>query len=144
MFYLAHSMPYIWWNKVYIWWGLSIKERRLYRRIHFAEKVKFGYDKPKYNGISTDLSPEGMSIISDKTLVPESNIIINIYVKKIIDINVKKIKVDHTEKLEIITVEGEVIWGKHFPDAPSKMGIKFKESNKELVRIYAANIPSAN
>ena len=77
-----------------------------------------------------------MSIVSDNVLVPESNIIINIYVKKI--------KADHTEKLDIITVEGEVVWVKHSQDPPSKMGIKFKESNKELVRIYAANIPSAN
>jgi len=74
-----------------------------------------------------------MSIISDKALVPLSNLIIDIYVKKI--------KADNTEKREIITVEGEVIWGKHFPDAPSKMGIKFKESNEELVRIYAAKKP---
>jgi len=58
-----------------------------------------------------------MSIISDKALVPLSNLIIDIYVKKI--------KADNTEKREIITVEGEVIWGKHFPDLPSKMGIKF-------------------
>jgi len=70
-----------------------------------------------------------MCIISDKALVPESDIIIKIYVKKI--------KEDNTEKLEIITVEGEIIWVKHFPDAPSKMGIRFKESNEELVRIYA-------
>ncbi len=41
--------------------------------------------------MSVDISPDGMSIISDKALVPESNIIINIYVKKI--------KVDNTEKL---------------------------------------------
>ena len=66
-------------------------------------------------------------------MVPESNIIIDIYVKKR--------KADHTEKLEIITVEGEVIWVKHLPDAPSKMGIKFKESNEELIRIYAAKKP---
>ncbi len=110
--------------------GLSIKENRLYKRIYFTEKVKFGYDKPIYNGISTNLSPDGVCIISDKAFVSLSNIIINIYVKKI--------KVDNTTKLEIITVEGEVIWVKHFPDAPSKMGIRFKESNEELVRIYNA------
>jgi len=75
-----------------------------------------------------------MGIISDKALVPESNIIINIYVKKI--------KADNSEKLEIITVEGEVIWVKHFPDAPSRMGIRFKESNAELNRIYEAKRPS--
>ena len=49
--------------------------------------------------MSVDLSPDGMNIISDKALVSLSNIIINIYVMKL--------KVDNTEKLEIITVEGE-------------------------------------
>ena len=108
-------------------------KRRLYKRICFTEKVKFGYDKPIYSGRSINLSPDGVHIISDKALVPLSNIIINIYVKKI--------KADNTEKIEIITVEGEVIWVKHFPDAPSKMGIRFKESNEELIRIYEAKKP---
>lgn len=76
-----------------------------------------------------------MSIVSENVLVPESNIIINIYVKKI--------KADNTEKLDIITVEGEVAWVNQSPDPPSKMGIKFKESNEELVRIYSANIQSS-
>jgi len=82
--------------------------------------------------MSVDISPDGMSIISDKALVPESNIIINIYVKKI--------KVDNTEKLEIITVKGEVVWAQDFQDDPSRMGIRFKESNEELIRIYEATI----
>jgi len=112
---------------------MSIKQRRSYRRIYFTEKVKFGYDKPIYNGMSVDLSPDGMNVISDKALVPLSNIIIDIYVKKI--------KADNTEKLEIIRVEGEVIWGKHSPDAPSKMGIRFKESNERLNWIYKAKFP---
>jgi len=50
--------------------------------------------------MSTDLSPDGMSIISDEALVSLSNIIMNIYVKKI--------NVNYAEKLEIITVRGEV------------------------------------
>ena len=83
--------------------------------------------------MSVDLSPDGMNVISDKALVPLSNIIIDIYVKKI--------KADHTEKLEIIRVEGEVIWGKHFPDTPSKMGIRFNNPNEELIRIYKAKTP---
>ncbi len=66
-------------------------------------------------------------------MVPLSDIIIKIYVKKI--------KADNTEKLEIITVKGEVIWAQDFQDAPSKMGIRFKESNEELIRIYAAKKP---
>jgi len=84
--------------------------------------------------MSVDLTPDGMNIISDKALVSLSNIIINIYVMKL--------KVDNTEKLKIITVEGEVIWVKHLPDAPSRMGIRFNGSNEELVRIYEANKPS--
>ena len=83
--------------------------------------------------MSVDLSPDGMNVISDKALVPLSNIIIDIYVKKI--------KADHTEKLEIIRVEGEVVWGKHFPAAPSKMGIRFNNPNEELIRFYKAKIP---
>ncbi len=71
-----------------------------------------------------------MSIISDKAFTAGFNLIINIYVKKI--------KVDDTEKLDIITVEGEVVCVKHSPDALSRMVIRFKESNEELVRIYAA------
>jgi len=67
-------------------------------------------------------------------LVPLSNIIINIYIKKI--------KADNTEKLEIITVEGEVIWVSSIPDLHSVMGIKFKEPNEELIRIYEAKEPS--
>jgi len=51
---------------------MSIKQRRSYRRIYFTEKVKFGYDKPIYNGMSVDLSPDGMNVISDKALVPLS------------------------------------------------------------------------
>ena len=78
--------------------------------------------------MSTDLSPDGMSIISDEALVSLSNIIMNIYVKKI--------NVNYAEKLEIITVRGEVTWVKHLPDATSIMGIRFKEFNEELARIY--------
>ncbi len=75
-----------------------------------------------------------MSIISDKVLAPESNIIINIYVNRA--------RLVDAEMMEVITVEGEVILVKHFPYAPSKMGIRFKGSNEELVRIYVAKRPS--
>ncbi len=75
-----------------------------------------------------------MSILSDKALVPESNIIIDIYVRSASLVD--------AEMMEVITVEGEILWVKHFPDAPSKMGIRFKESNEELVRIYEAKKPS--
>ncbi len=71
-----------------------------------------------------------MNIVSDEALVSLSNIIMNIYVKKI--------NVNYAEKLEIITVRGEVAWVKHLPDAPPVMGIRFMEFNEELARIYEA------
>ena len=104
---------------------LSTKERRSCKRIYFTEKVKFGYDKPIYNGMSVDISTDGMNVISDKALVPESNILI---------------KID-TGIWGIVTVEGEVIWVSSNPDLPSRMGIKFNKPNERLNRIYKAKTP---
>ena len=105
--------------------GLSIKERRSYRRIYFTEKVKFGYDKLISNGMSVNVSPDGMNVISDTALVPESNILI---------------KID-TGIWGVVTVDGEVIWVSSIPDLPSRMGIKFNKHNERLTRIYKATIP---
>ena len=77
-----------------------------------------------------------MSIISDKVLARESNIIINIYFSRV--------RLVDAEMVDVITVEGEVIWVKHFPDALSKMRIRFKESNEELIRIYKAKNQDRN
>ena len=89
--------------------GLSIKEKRSHPRILNGVTVKFGIDDPIHNGISYDLSPKGMSIITDKVLPDKSNIII---------------KID-TENGGDVTVKGEVIWVSSIPDLPSRMGIKF-------------------
>jgi len=88
---------------------LSTKERRTHPRLLKGITVKFGIDDPIHNGVSYDLSPKGMSIITDKVL-PDKSIII--------------IKMD-TENGGDVTVEGEVIWGSSIPDLPSKMGIRF-------------------
>jgi hypothetical protein len=96
-----------------------MKERRSYRRFYFTENVKFGCDKPIYNGMSVDLSPDGMSVISDRTLDLGSNIIINI----------------DTEIEGVVTVEGQVIWVSSIPDLPSRMGIKFNKHNERLIRV---------
>jgi len=88
---------------------LSIKERRSHPRFLKGITVKFGKDDPIHNGISYDLSPKGMSIITDKVLPTKSNIII---------------KID-TENGEAVTAEGKVVWVSSIPDLPSRMGIKF-------------------
>jgi len=105
--------------------GLAIKERRSHPRILLGEKVRFGIDDPIHNGISYDLSSNGMSIIADEVLPVKSNILI---------------KID-TENGGV-TVEGEVIWVSSIPDLPPKMGIKFnKRSERRLIRIYKAKKP---
>jgi len=83
--------------------------------------------------MSVDFSPDGMNIVSDEALVSLSNIIMNIYVKKM--------NVNYAEKLEIITVRGEVAWVKHLPDSPPVMGIRFMEFNEELNQIYQTMKP---
>ncbi len=94
----------------------------------------FGVDKPIHNGISDNLSPSGMCIISDKVLSPRSNINIIIHVKHS--------TTENDEIWEDFTVEGEVIWASTPPGIYSKMGIKFNKPNAELLRIYEAKEPS--
>ena len=99
---------------------MSIKERRSLSRILIGEKVNFGMDEPNHEGITHDYSPNGISIISDNILPPNSHIVI---------------KID-TKVGRIINVEGEVIWVKTETDRGSIMGIKFNKTNAELLRIY--------
>jgi len=89
--------------------------------------VKFGMDNPIHDGTSYVYSPNGMSIITDKVLPDKSNIII---------------KID-TENGGDVTVKGEVIWLSSIPDLPSRMEIKFKESNERLNRIYQTMKPKS-
>jgi len=106
---------------------VSVKERRSHPRILKGVTVKFGMDNPIHDGTSYDLSPKGMSIITDKVLPAKSNIIINIYVKHS--------TTENNESWEDITVEGKVIWVLTPPGIFSKMGIKFNNLNEELFRI---------
>jgi len=78
--------------------------------------------------MSVNVSPVGMNVISDKALVPESNILI---------------KID-TGIWGVVTVEGEVIWVSSIPDLPSRMGVKFNKPNERLIRIYKAKNQDRN
>lgn len=112
--------------------GVLRQENRLYDRIEIKEKIQFGYYKPQYYGISRDITPDGMSIINDKSLVPESNIVVNIYI-------VMQDK-DDDENIKIIEVEGDIIWVKDISDGLFTAGVKFKQPNEELIRLYAAKL----
>ena len=87
--------------------------------------MKFGIDDPIHNGISYDLSPNGMSIIAEEVLPAKSNILIKIDIE-----------------IGVVTLEGEVVWVSSLPDLPSRMGIKFNNrSERRLRRIYNAKKP---
>jgi len=113
------------------WLSLSIKERRSHPRILIDEKVNFSTDYPTNEGFTYNLSPNGVSLISDTALPVGSNIKINIYFKRY-DTN-------NAESEEVVTVEGKVVWVSGHSDLPAKMGIKFNKPNPELLRFYMKN-----
>ncbi len=99
---------------------MSIKEKRSKQRINIRVNLKFGQDNLEHEGVSRNLSPDGMSIVSDKALPPNSNIKIQI----------------HQSNGHDISVEGKVVWVSTPPGMNSMMGIKFINPNQELLNIY--------
>jgi len=99
---------------------MSDTDRREHQRIHLGYKVEFGLNDTVYKGVSYDLSPQGISIISEDTLPVGSKINISI----------------HSDIAGSITVEGEVVWVNSLRNLPSKMGIKLTKSYPKLIEIY--------
>ena len=99
---------------------MSTEDKRAYPRIDFKENLKFGEDTPIHNGSSRNLSPDGMSIASEKALPPNSKI---------------KIKIDRPTG-NPIDVEGKVVWVSNPPGMNTLMGIKFIDSSEQLLKIY--------
>lgn len=99
---------------------MSDTDRREHQRIHQGYKVEFGASELVYKGVSYDLSPKGISIISEESLPVGSKINIKI----------------HSDIAGIITVEGEVVWINSIRNLPSKMGIKLTKSYPKLIEIY--------
>jgi hypothetical protein len=101
---------------------VSTNEKRAYPRIDIREKLKFGQDSPIHDGYSRNFSPDGMSIVSEKGLPPNSNI---------------KIKIGRATG-DPIGIEGKVIWVSNPPGVNTLMGIKFTNFSDELLRLYKA------
>ena len=99
---------------------MSTKDKRAYPRIDIKEKLKFGEDTPIHDGYSRNLSPEGISIVSEKGLPPNSNI---------------KIKIERGAG-EPINVEGKVIWVSTPPGMNTLMGVKIADPSEQLLRLY--------
>jgi len=112
------------------------KENRLYKRIEIREKIQFGYHKPNFYGISCDITPSGMSIMSDISLSHGEHIVVSIF---LLVVDAK-----NSENIKTIDVEARVIWVKDMSDGYSMSGIQFNETNEKLVRLYAAKLRDMN
>ena len=110
---------------------MSNEERREHPRILLDEKVKFSTDYPTNEGFTYNLSPNGLSLISDVALPVDSSVKINIHLKEY--------GPENTETDEVVTVEGKVVWVTKHPDMPAKMGIEFNRPNPQLLRLYMKN-----
>ena len=76
-------------------------------------------NEPEYDGVSQDLSPNGMSISSRKVLPMNSNI-----------------TVQFNGNIGNIRVDGKIIWVSSPPGVDSIMGIRFTSTNDALLNIY--------
>ena len=76
-------------------------------------------NEPEYDGVSQDLSPNGMSISSSKVLPMNS-----------------KITVQFNGNIGNIRVDGKIIWVSSPPGVDSIMGIRFTSTNDALLNIY--------
>ena len=99
---------------------MSEENRREHKRILLGDKVEFGVNDYIFNGKSYDLSPNGISIISENALPVGSKIMIKI----------------HSDIAGTITVDGEVVWVNSLRNLPSKMGIKITKSYPKLIEVY--------
>ena len=99
---------------------MSGKDRREHHRVHLGEKVEFGVKEYQYKGITYDLSPNGISIISEVSFPVGTRLNIKIY----------------SEIAGSISVEGEVVWVNTLRNLPSRMGIKLTKSYPKLIDIY--------
>ena len=110
---------------------MSTIERRAHRRILIDQKVSFSTDSPINEGFTYNLSPNGLSLISDVALPVDSRIKINIHLKEY--------SPENTETEEVITVEGKVVWVSKHPNLAAKMGVEFDTPNPQLLRLYMKN-----
>ncbi|NIP38602.1 MAG: PilZ domain-containing protein [Candidatus Dadabacteria bacterium] len=99
---------------------MATKEKRAYQRIDIKEKLKFGEDSPIHDGYSRNLSPDGMSIVSEYGLPANSSI---------------KVRILRSSG-DSIDLEGKVIWSSNPPGVNKLIGIKFTSSNEELISVY--------
>ncbi len=99
---------------------MAVTEKRQYQRLDIKEKIKFGEDTPVHDGFTRNLSPDGMSIISEYGLDANSNI---------------KVKILRSTG-QSIDMEGKVIWSSNPPGVNKLIGIKFTSSNDDLLKVY--------
>ncbi|NIP39508.1 MAG: PilZ domain-containing protein [Candidatus Dadabacteria bacterium] len=110
---------------------MSREERIEHPRILIDKKATFSTDHPINNGFTYNLSPNGLSLLSDVQLPVNSGITINIHLT---EYDSKNMLVD-----EVAKVEGKVVWVTENPNQQAKMGIKFNKPNAKLLKYYMKN-----
>lgn len=110
---------------------MTEEERRSHPRIHFDQKVSFSTDCPIHEGFTYNLSPNGVSLISDLALPDGANIKVNIHLTNY------SLETDLSD--EIVTVEGKVVWVTQKQKQTVKMGMEFIKPNATLLKYYMKN-----
>jgi hypothetical protein len=87
----------------------TVSDRRLFKRIPFRTRVKYGLFDPNFSGHTLNISEDGFAVESRHVLPPKSRIVVNL----------------HTGS-RVIVLDGVIVWvSPTLSRFPSTMGIKF-------------------
>jgi len=102
-------------------------DRRLSKRLLFRKKFKYGVCNPKFNGLTHNISEDGIGIKTNKPLMPVAQIILDIFLGE-----------------DILRLTGVVRWvSDDLPDTNSRMGIKITSHHEKIKDLYK-KLPSIN
>ncbi len=97
--------------------SLKLGDRRLSKRLLFRKKIKYGVCKPKYNGLTFNISEGGIGFISSKPLMPGTQIFADLFLGE-----------------ETLRILGVIIWSDlGIKGFRSQMGVKIT-SRPEKIR----------
>jgi len=110
--------------------SLKVVDRRLSKRLLFRKKIKYGVCKPKYNGLTFNISESGIAITTNKLFIPATRIIAEMFLDE-----------------EILKFQGVIIWSDlGIKGHRSQMGVKITsrpEKTKDLYKKCTAPLLSS-
>ena len=101
--------------------SLKLGDRRLSKRLLFRKKIKYGVCKPKYNGLTFNISESGIAITTNKLFIPATRIIADMFLDE-----------------EILKFQGVIIWSDlGLKGYQSQTGIKITSRPDKIKDIYS-------